>query len=328
MQSPQVDLAQLALRDASANVSAAADLHPGMQIMLGKSCRRGTPCFGCVDCHGIRGEGAPKAGVPRLAAQSDVYLYRSLRNFRSGTRQSETMQPVAQQLTDAQMREVAVWYAAQRSGRPETSGELGSMIAELANAKPSQEVLTRGAQLAAIGSPADGVQGCVNCHGPAGVGEPPTYPYLAGQYSRYLRDQLVAFKQGKRADDPLQIMRQIAGRLDAEDIEALAQYYSAMQPPIALRYPVVAEATELAPQSSPKPAAAHPHNTSNAPVQHRSERSALIGAGADFATTTGYSGPGNQPGKTQESGPPQASLCQSYQGAVRESCWDTVLRRH
>jgi hypothetical protein len=49
-----------------------------------------------------------------------------------------------------------------------------------------------------------------------------------------------------------------------------------------------------------------------------------VGAGTDNETTTAFSGPQQAP--KGEPPLPQASLCDSYQGRVRQACLATVLR--
>jgi Cytochrome c len=51
----------------------------------------------------------------------------------------------------------------------------------------------RGIPMVAIG-----VEACVSCHGPNGDGEPPTVPYLAGQYKQYIKLQIQMFQKGYR----------------------------------------------------------------------------------------------------------------------------------
>lgn len=155
---------------------------------------------------------------PRLTGQAAFYMYKQLQDFRSGQRESATMGPIAQQLTEDEMQDVAGYYASlTASFRPPPPGD-GAQA-------------QHGGALAAIGSPERNIPACANCHGRAGVGLPPSFPYLAGQYGRYLRDQLGAFRDGSRRNDPMDVMRDIAGRLSERDIEAAADYFAHVYPP-------------------------------------------------------------------------------------------------
>ncbi|WP_246498810.1 c-type cytochrome [Microvirga soli] len=155
---------------------------------------------------------------PRLTDQTYKYLYDSLRDYASGVRQSAVMAPIAKALNDQQMRDVSAYYAAQKA-------------ADYPPADPvDPQILQHGAALAAVGNATRGVQGCINCHGPDGVGLPPTYPYLAGQYARYLETQMQAWKSGQRKGDGFGVMEHIAKRLTDDDIHAVSQYYAAIRP--------------------------------------------------------------------------------------------------
>jgi cytochrome c553 len=62
----------------------------------------------CASCHGAKADG--NGIFPRLAGQNAQYLYAQMLYFRSGTRNDKSadiMKPVAQHLTDAQMKAVA-----------------------------------------------------------------------------------------------------------------------------------------------------------------------------------------------------------------------------
>jgi len=60
------------------------------------------------------------------------------------------------------------------------------------------------------------------------VGRDVEIPNIAGQHSAYLRNQLLAFKRGQRRHPE---MRYVAHELTEQDIDELAQYYSALPPP-------------------------------------------------------------------------------------------------
>jgi cytochrome c553 len=226
-QRPEEALAKSALENIRIPDLGNADIKHGQQIVLGTAARSPAHSyFPCFQCHEVQGQGKAAANFPRLTGQTYRYLYYSLRNFASGARVNPVMQPIAQALTDDDMRDVSAYYAALSIEKPAS--------AEVAKSRPAVEVLIQGATLAAIGSAKDGVQGCSNCHGPAGAGLPPVYPYLAGQFAIYLESQLKAFKDGQRRGDPLSIMPEIAKRLSDEQIHAVATYYASLQPPLAI----------------------------------------------------------------------------------------------
>ena len=65
----------------------------------------------CVACHGADGI-AVVEDVPNLAGDSGVYILAQLTAFRSGEREGEVMSAIAADLSDAEMRAAADWYAA------------------------------------------------------------------------------------------------------------------------------------------------------------------------------------------------------------------------
>ncbi|MXQ14317.1 c-type cytochrome [Microvirga makkahensis] len=178
------------------------------------------PSGACFQCHGMDGEGDAAAAFPRLSGQVYKYLYDSMKDYASGARQNPIMTPIAQSLSEQQIRDVSAYYAAQEQA-PFVSPEAAD-----------PRLLQHGGALAAIGSSERGIQGCINCHGPAGAGLPPTYPYLAGQYAMYMEAQLNAWKGGTRKSDRLSAvaMEDIAKRMTDEDIRAVSIYYASIRP--------------------------------------------------------------------------------------------------
>jgi cytochrome c553 len=177
----------------------------------------------CVSCHGAQGEGNPAGGFPRIAGQSQYYLAKQLTAFAKESRNNPIMTPIAKAMSEQQMRDVSAYYASAEA--PATSPAQG------ANSKPAAAALERGRLLAGVGDESVRVQACANCHGPAGAGEAPSYPYLAGQHAAYLSTALTEWKGGARNTDASGQMPAIAKLLSDQDIAALAAFYSAQQPP-------------------------------------------------------------------------------------------------
>ena len=68
---------------------------------------------------------------------------------------------------------------------------------------------------------------CEPCHGLDGIGRDVEIPNLAGQHSIYLRNQLLAFRDGKRKHPE---MRYVARELNERELEELVVYYSTLLP--------------------------------------------------------------------------------------------------
>jgi len=64
----------------------------------------------CQTCHGLNGL-SPMAGVPVLSGQKEEYMIAQLQAFRTSQRQHAQMSIIAQGLSDADIENVANWYA-------------------------------------------------------------------------------------------------------------------------------------------------------------------------------------------------------------------------
>lgn len=89
------------------------------------------------------------------------------------------------------------------------------------------------AALSAVSAPAlaeprrSAIEDCAACHGLDGIARDTEVPHLAGQNERYLFNQMMAFRTGKRAHKE---MRYMARHMSVEEISALAAYYAALPP--------------------------------------------------------------------------------------------------
>ena len=168
----------------------------------------------CSACHGMDGNSV-NPEWPNLAAQHASYILRQLKNFHSGQRQNVLMSPMGAMLGDQDMEDVAAYFSSQAL---HPTGET-----EPSKLKLGQRVY-RGGNVAAK------VAACTGCHGPDGAGNPgAAYPRIGGQHATYVAVQLRAYKSGARATDPNQMMRNIAGLLSEEEIDAVASYVQGMR---------------------------------------------------------------------------------------------------
>ena len=170
----------------------------------------------CARCHGADGMGRGGA-YPRLAGQRPNYLYASMLAFARGHRYSGMMEPVAAGLSVEQMREVSRYYAGLAP-----AGLNGAVL-------DSVEAIRRGEELAREGDPREGIPSCVDCHGPQRTRRNPYYPDLAGQYARYLSNQLKLFKEERRGGTPFaHLMDPTADRLTEQQMHDVALYYESL----------------------------------------------------------------------------------------------------
>jgi cytochrome c553 len=169
----------------------------------------------CMACHGADGGGQPAAGFPRLAGLPEAYLRKQLEDFANGSRDNATMLPVVGALTDAERDAVAAYYSKLPAPAPAPATPLDGNVAQL------------GQTLATRGRWSEKLPACEQCHGPGGIGVGDHFPPLAGQSSVYISNELNAWKQGSRHNDPLQLMQSVASKLSADDIAAISAWYAA-----------------------------------------------------------------------------------------------------
>jgi cytochrome c553 len=65
----------------------------------------------CQTCHGLDGI-AKLPEAPNLAGQSEAYLVKALKDFRSGARKNDMMSLVIANLKDGDIADIAAYYAA------------------------------------------------------------------------------------------------------------------------------------------------------------------------------------------------------------------------
>jgi cytochrome c553 len=203
---------------ASSLPGAAADLEAGRAVVVGGEEGTITPCF---MCHGLDGVGDSAGAFPRLTGQAAFYMYKQLVDYASGARPNDVMSPIAHQMTEPQMANVAFYYSALDAPYPPLLGPI------------EPELLARGREIAEDGAADDDVPACNLCHGANGAGDPPLFPYLAGQYAPYTELQLQLWKQGVRRNDGLDVMANIARAMSDEDIHAVAVYFESVRPDAA-----------------------------------------------------------------------------------------------
>jgi cytochrome c553 len=169
----------------------------------------------CAACHGPDGNSANPAW-PSIAGQNAPYILKQLEAYKSGGRTDPLMTSQAMPLSEQEMRDLAVYYAAQ-------------VAAPRAVAAP--ETINKGEALYRGGDAENRVAACLACHGPTGRGNPAAaYPMLKGQHATYTATQLRNYANGQRkSDGPTRVMREIAARLNEEDVVAVASYIQGLK---------------------------------------------------------------------------------------------------
>jgi cytochrome c553 len=174
----------------------------GTALAAGDAARGKVLAYTCLGCHGIEDyrNAYPDYNVPRLAGQHADYIIAALKEYKDGERQHPTMQVQAATLSDQDMADIATYFAAETTVKPDPSSA------------PEPD---RVAQL------------CVACHGKDGVGISSAYPSLASQQSNYIEQALREYKTGERKNA---VMGTFVGSLTAQDISQIAEYYAGQSP--------------------------------------------------------------------------------------------------
>jgi cytochrome c553 len=155
----------------------------------------------CAGCHGENGISTTE-NIPSLAGQQDQFIQWQLVYFRAGSRKNEAMQPIVEQLSNEDIRNLGAYFASLTPPKspPDGDGDLSK----------------KGAQ-AAVG------RRCASCHtdsyaGTKGVAR------LTGQREEYLTKALRDYKSGARFGGSGGAMTDVAYPLNDEEITALAHY--------------------------------------------------------------------------------------------------------
>jgi cytochrome c553 len=171
-----------------------ASLEPAQPMATGKSTpakldplQAGkTATAGCAGCHGDTGI-SKTPGTPSLVGLDPKYLAAAMKAYKTGQRKNEMMKSMMGAVADADLDNIALYYALQKPARAPT---------------PAAGDQAAGKAAAAA---------CAGCHGDKGVSSNPTMPSLAGQDAQYLAAALHAYKDGARADE---MMSGVAASID------------------------------------------------------------------------------------------------------------------
>jgi len=156
----------------------------------------------CAGCHGEDGNSV-LAGTPRLAGQHATDLEAAIKAYRRAARDNQIMHSMATELSDVQIRNLALFFSQQQ---PRQAAKLGGGDPQA------------GKRVAGV---------CAGCHGADGNSLDPNIPSLAGQDQAYLIHATNAYTKGARH---YVMMKYPVAYLSAADVENLAAYYAHQKP--------------------------------------------------------------------------------------------------
>ena len=166
----------------------------------------------CAGCHGQNGNSLNPVW-PKLAGQHAFYIEKELHDFQNKKRIDATMAPMVAGLNDVDIENLAAFFASVPS------------TVEAASA----DKIKLGEKIYRAGKVDNGLPACIACHGPNGAGSAPArFPRIGGQHAAYLSKALKDFKAETRNNDHQAMMRDIAGRMNNKEIEAVSSYISGL----------------------------------------------------------------------------------------------------
>jgi cytochrome c553 len=164
----------------------------------------------CGACHTADGSRGVSAN-PILAGQHAQYLVKQLAEFKAGKRSNPIMNGMASTLSDADMVNVAAFYAS-KSAKPGVAKD--------------KDLVALGEKIYRGGIADRSIPACAGCHSPNGAGIPAQYPRLAGQHAEYTETQLNAFRAGTRNNSAQ--MTGVAAKLNDREVKAVSEYVAGL----------------------------------------------------------------------------------------------------
>lgn len=165
----------------------------------------------CVACHTNDGSRGVPAN-PILQGQHPEYLVKQLTEYKSGKRANAIMMGFASTLSEADMKNVAAYFATKK-------------------AKPgfatNKDTVALGEKIYRGGVAERSIPACAGCHSPTGAGIPSLYPRLGGQHAEYVETQLIAYRAGTRNNSAQ--MTGIAAKLNDREIKAVSDYLTGLR---------------------------------------------------------------------------------------------------
>jgi cytochrome c553 len=186
-------------------------------VAQGNTARGEEKAAECAACHGPGGN-SEVAEWPKLAGLDEAYIVAQLKAYQSGARDDLMMAPMAEGLTEQDMRDLGAYFASQRM-RFTMAGPADSAL------------MAQGERIYRAGVPARHVTACMVCHGPTGAGHPSAgFTRVGGQHAEYVFLQLQAYREGQRTD-PLGMMGEVSKRMTDDEMRAVAAYVARLAQP-------------------------------------------------------------------------------------------------
>ena len=159
----------------------------------------------CSACHGEQGVPIDKV-TPVIWGQMEGYIYLQLRDFKSGARKNDTMQPVVADLTKDDLKALAAYFAAKTW--------------------PDLQQPSAPKDVAAVAIGLNQSVGCTGCHLGEYQGDS-TVPRLAGQQREYMDKTIKDFRDRTRGNNPG--MSDLMNASPVDGLKAISEYLAGLQ---------------------------------------------------------------------------------------------------
>lgn len=156
----------------------------------------------CSGCHGETGV-SKTPGMPNLVGFDPKYFIAAMNAYKGGQRNHDVMKSLAASLTEADLKNMAIYYALQAPARAQTPA-------------PGNQAAGKAAAAA-----------CSGCHGETGVSTNPANPSLAGQDAQYFVAAMKAYKDGSRKEETMKLA---VSALSDRAIADMAAFYAHQTP--------------------------------------------------------------------------------------------------
>jgi cytochrome c553 len=165
----------------------------------------------CADCHGVDGVSMGD-GVPQLAGQRAVYLYRVLQAYLDGTRSDQTRGHKGF-MNDEAVMAVSAYYSSLAAVRQNEAPDL-TVQADMLEGDPFMVIR-------------EPLKRCIKCHGETGNGGGSGMPNLTSQHPDYFVTSMMGYLDGSRDH---RLMKRLVGNLDEATIQDMGVFYAVQEP--------------------------------------------------------------------------------------------------
>ncbi len=196
-----------AAREVEKALSLTPDLEKGLEIYRS-----------CAMCHMPEGWGLKSGVVPQLAGQHRKVIIKQLADIRAGNRHTPPMLPYSSVEAIGGPQAVA-----------DVAGYIDTLEISVENGKGPGDDLELGERLYR--------ENCARCHGASAEGDGERFmPRIQSQHYGYLVRQFERIRDGKRHNADPEMVAQI-GDFEEEQMQAVLDYVSRLQPPPEFRAP-------------------------------------------------------------------------------------------